>query len=112
MPNNNWIRPVDCLRDNLSWTDEEWRSSVKQHDVIKATFRPTRTDDLRPEIRGMIDKRSRFQAWFVYGEGPYKGQWEMAPCPYSRDNTEWPWPFTVPLCDLVDIEIEEAPDAE
>mgnify|MGYP003348215395 CR=1 FL=1 len=71
---------------------------LKQHDVVIATFSPTRTDDLKPGVMQMIGSRLEWSAGWCIEDGPYKGQQAMIPC---AD----PWFAWVPECDLTDIEL-------
>jgi hypothetical protein len=69
-------------------------------DYVMATFKPQRTDDLRPEVAAFIGVRRRFMCSGLVEEGDYQGQPRMDPvCPWREFPATW-----VPLCDLADVE--------
>jgi len=66
----------------------------------RARFEPTRTDDLRPGLLGLVGTAATFEAGWQFEEedgGPYVGQWAMI-APLG-----WPCSW-VPLCDLQDVQ--------
>jgi hypothetical protein len=71
---------------------------LQQFDMVEATFRPTRLDDLKPEVKGKVGERGIFQAVWIVEDGHYEGQWAMSP----QDFNHWQFVWT-PLCDLVNI---------
>lgn len=83
--------------------------ALERFEVVTATFRPQRTDDLKPHARAWIGVRMRWcAAWEIEAEdgGPYVGQMAMIPQGPTPDGLDWlGW---VPLCDLADV---EAPNA-
>jgi hypothetical protein len=75
---------------------------MRQFDTTRATFRPTRTDDLRPGVELWIGCRLTWQAAYIMDEGPYEGEWAMMPLDHDlpvRFPAAW-----VPLCDLAIID--------
>ncbi len=69
---------------------------LRQHDVIEATFRPKRTDDLKPGAKAWIGRRGEWECYWIIEGGPYDGQMAIAP----KAGAECP-PFAwVPECDL------------
>lgn len=76
---------------------------IEQFDKVTATFRPLRTDDLQPpEAAEWIGWRGEWLASWPVEDGPYKGQWAMAPM--APLGTYLPFAWT-PFCDLADVEI-------
>lgn len=84
--------------------------ALESFDVVTATFRPQRTDDLKPHTRNWVGVRMRWcAAWEIDAEdgGPYVGQMAMTPhdpTPAGLEPIGW-----VPLRDLANV---EAPNVE
>lgn len=81
-------------------------SHLRQHDRIRATLKPQRTDDLKSAVLPFIGQNREWSvAWMIeeHNGGHYVGQWAIG----LELATDEPAPgFTwVPECDLVDIEI-------
>jgi hypothetical protein len=70
---------------------------MDQFDVIRATFRPKRTDDLRLGVASSVGRTTEWQAMWLIGDGPYAGQWAMVP---AKDSHRWPMAWA-PESDLV-----------
>lgn len=71
---------------------------MKQFDVVTATIKPQRIDDLKLGALEIVGKTLQFKAMNIISDGEYKGQWAMAPMDIEDTNSllaGW-WP----LCDL------------
>lgn len=71
---------------------------MERFDIITATFRPQRIDDLKPGVSTWIGRTLKWQAgWLVDKQdgGPYVGLWAMTPM--TDELVPFGW---VPLCDL------------
>lgn len=75
---------------------------------VRATFRPQRTDDLKPEGFAAIGWRGLWDAtWVVEAPSHYAGEWAMMPrdedgSPVGDGLPRFAW---TPLCDLADVEV-------
>ena len=56
---------------------------VKRFDVITATFRPRRSDDLRYNSAEFVGREMQWQAAWLIEDGPYKNEWAMTPYKYT-----------------------------
>lgn len=79
---------------------------MRQFDVVLATFAPKRTDNLVVGLSPFIGERLHFQAGYLLEEGPYAGEWAMAPFVNEWKTFPTAW---VPLSDLFDIVPEPNP---
>ena len=76
---------------------------LERFDTVDATFKPKRTDDLKPRVNEWIGRRCIWEALWMIDEddgGSYVGQWAMMPIikPHKR-HPDFPY-LWVPLCDL------------
>lgn len=78
----------------MNWKD----SLVEFLEKVEAAFAPARRDDLAPEAQEHIGRRLLWQAVWVIEDGPYEGQWAMAPL--TPDFLGFAW---VPECDLAGV---------
>jgi hypothetical protein len=68
---------------------------MDQFDRVTATFRPARTDDLRPGVAACVGMTLEWEAVWPIEDGPHAGRWAMRPV------AEGKWPFCwAPDCDL------------
>lgn len=79
--------------------------SFHQYDVVNATFKPSRTDNLKPGSDAWVGHRTTWEAQGEIEDGPYKGQVmfsiEVGIQNEMRDRGQHLPPFTwVPECDL------------
>jgi hypothetical protein len=85
----------------LYHTEGEPPILLNKFDIICGTFRPKRTDDLKPGLEEWIGRRTQWQlGWIIEEEdgGDYIGQYAALARPASGFPYGW-----VPLCDLTDI---------
>ena len=79
-------------------------SMTKYHtfDVVRATFRPKRTDDLKPGVAEWIGWTGLWQANGLCPEGPYDGQMGFSIGSGTMADLELPLPpwSWMPECDL------------
>jgi hypothetical protein len=54
--------------------------TLEQYMTVRGTFRPKRTDDLRPAAREYVGKRLLWNVAWKIEDGPYEGQWALTPC--------------------------------
>ncbi len=72
------------------------RPTLRHFQTVRATFRPTRTDNLRPGAHALIGRRLEWRTmWRMDEDDPSPGQWALEPT--DRDL----WCGWVPECDLV-----------
>ena len=76
---------------------------MQQFDVVTATFKPKRSDDLREHARTMIGKTMQWMAGWEIEDGPYSAQYAMIPQRVSSELVGG-W---VPECDLEILEKQE-----
>ena len=85
-------------------TQEVW-DQLEEFSLVEATFRPQRTDNLRPEAHAALGMRTLWQALWKQGEGdPYPGQWAL--CPVDG-NPFWNWVPQEDLTDPARVEVDE-----
>jgi hypothetical protein len=72
-------------------------ADMKQFEVIEATFKPKRIDDLVEGSEAWIGRRTQWQAAWILEDGPYNGEWAMTPHGDDRFKAPFAW---VPLSDL------------
>ena len=79
-----------------------WDNKIQRFDLFDATFKPKKTDDLKPGVDKWIGYRGIWQAmWMIEEEdgGSYVGMWAMGIYDVTKLNP--PPPFIwVPECDL------------
>ena len=83
----------------------ESASALYQHDIIAATFKPRRTDDLKPGARAFIGQRHEwYVSWEITEEdgGPYVGEFACSFHELEGPSPDFVW---VPSGDLADIEL-------
>jgi hypothetical protein len=74
-------------------------TSIQEFDVVEATYRPRRTEGLRPAMKKLIGKRLTLLATLVGSEDPAAGRLAFAPYPLTA-----PVPFALlPGCDLAAV---------
>jgi predicted RNA-binding Zn-ribbon protein involved in translation (DUF1610 family) len=92
-----------AIGDGEEWTgfcgEEAKDEQIRQFDEFRATFRPRRTDDLKPNAEAHVGARYLWCASWIIEEGPYTGQWACTPMEVISPPFGW-----VPLCDLAEIE--------
>lgn len=76
--------------------------------VVRATFRPRRTDDLKPEGHAAIGWRGLWRVMGVVDRpSKYAGEWQLMPVaddgsPIGDGLPQFAW---TPGCDLADVEL-------
>lgn len=71
---------------------------TRAFDRMTATFRPQRTDDLKPGAETWIGRTVEWEACWKIEEGQFAGDWAWRPL--VDDTPPFAW---VPGCDLVGI---------
>lgn len=75
---------------------------MNQFDIIEGTYKPQRTDDLKPGAVQHIGRAGKWEAVWWIDEGPYAGQWALQPYQWEEMPTGLYW---APECD---VEVEKA----
>lgn len=76
---------------------------MNQFDIIEGTYKPQRTDDLKPGAAQHIGATGKWQALYIIEAepgshvGPYEGQWALAPYQWEPMPAGLYW---VPECDV------------
>lgn len=92
---------VECFRGYSIGL--EGMRNLKRSDIVDATLRPKRVDDLKPGMHAWIGRRCLWEVqWMIDEEdgGDYVGQYAMMPIREPGClHREFPY-IWVPLCDL------------
>lgn len=62
----------------------EEKNNIKQYQIVSAVFSPKDKDSLNEDEKRAIGKKFNWRAGWIFGRGPYKGQWafiNQARCP-------------------------------
>lgn len=79
--------------------------NLQQFDRVRATFAPTVTTNLRPEMLPFVGWRGVWSAAWIIEDGWYSGQWAM--CVWGDADGPVHW---VPFGNLADVEPIDARD--